>query len=231
MTVVRGEGRPTKGYRDSSNSRLPSSTTVTGHRKAAPLMIWAYNRGLDGKPLYEGEGGRDVAAEAGSIVHQWIENDLHDESLTNFDSAERAILDQALAGFSAYEKWKKQVDLTVIATELPLVSEVHKFGGTLDCVASIGGDVVLLDWKTSGGTYPDYIAQIASYRELWNENAHDSLPPIPTVSEAYLLRVGKEFGDFHVHYWTKDILNLGWEWFQAAKKVYEMDKILKSVAS
>src|SRR5436190_23883367 len=82
MTALRGEGRPTRGYRDSSNSRLPSSTTITGHRKAAGLMMWAYNRGLDGKPLYEGEGSRDEAAEIGAIVHQWIEDDLHDNDLT-----------------------------------------------------------------------------------------------------------------------------------------------------
>jgi len=228
MTVIRGEGRPTTGYRDSSKSRLPSSTTITGHRKAAGLLMWAYNRGLDGKPLYEGEGSRDEAAEIGSIVHQWIEDDLHGDDLTTY-MVEESMYRKAEAGYAAYKKWKDQVGLEVLATEMPLVSEVHKFGGTLDCVAKVGGDVVLLDWKTSGGTYPDYIAQIASYRELWNE--YGETPLQARVSEAYLLRVGKEFGDFHVHYWTNDILNLGWEWFLAAKKVYEMDKILKSVAS
>jgi len=230
VTVIRGEGRPTRGYRDSSKSRLPSSTTITGSRKAAPLLIWAYNRGLDGKPLYEGEGSRDEAAEIGAIVHQWIEDDLHDDDLTVYMVEEEKYV-KAEAGFGAYKKWKDQVGLEVLATELPLVSEVHKFGGTLDCVAKVGGDVVLLDWKTSGGTYPDYIAQIASYRELWNEYQMTILPPQHIVREAYLLRVGKEYGDFHVHYWTNDILNLGWEWFLAAQKVYEMDKILKSVAS
>ena len=51
------------------------------------------------------------------------------------------------------------------------------------------------------------------------------------VNTAYLLRVGKEYGDFHLHYFPSMVLDLGWQWFVGMKKVYEMDKILKSVAS
>ena len=228
MTAIRGEGRPTAGYRDSSKSRLPSSTGITGAIKGPGLIKWAYRRGLDQLPLYE---SRDAAAAIGSIVHQWIENDLHGEQLEFFDGkVDDAMLEQAVTGFGAYKKWKEQVGVEILATEMPLVSETHKYGGTLDAVARVGGEYVLLDWKTSNGTYPDYIAQIASYRQLWNEHQDGRLDGV-LVNEAYLLRVGKEFGDFHVHYWTSNILDLGWEWFEAAKKLYEMNKILKSVSS
>ena len=185
--------------------------------------MWAYNRGMEGVPLYE---SRDAAAEIGSIVHQWIENDLHGDDFTSFiDSTTEDKLQQAHTAFDAYLKWRDQTGVDVISTETPLVSEVHKYAGTLDAVAEVGGDVVLLDWKTSGGTYPDYIAQIAAYRELLRENGG------PPVREAYLLRIGKEHGDFHVHYWTSNILDLGWEWFLAAKRLHELNKTLKSVAS
>ena len=74
--TVKGAGRPTKGYRTKDGKRRPSSTTITGFMKSANLLGWAYNRGLDGEPLYE---SRDKAASVGSVVHKWIEQDLFEQ--------------------------------------------------------------------------------------------------------------------------------------------------------
>ena len=46
--------------------------------------------------------------------------------------------------------WKAGVNLEIVLTELPLVSELYQFGGTPDALAVIlSGSMTLLDWKAS----------------------------------------------------------------------------------
>ena len=225
--MKRGGGRPTNGYYQADGTRVPSVTTITGHMKSAALIKWAYNRGRDGVELY---GSRDEAAETGSIVHQWIENDLYGEPLQRYDEADSRRLAEATQGYEAYRDWRGTVELDILETEVPLVSETFGFGGTLDALAILNGERCIFDWKTSNSTYPDYIAQVAAYRQLVNE-AYDTLGNGGPVERAFLLRVGKTYGDFHFHAWPSRVLDMGWEWFTAAKAIYELEKRLKAVAS
>jgi hypothetical protein len=223
--IIRGPGRPKKGYYLASGLRVPGSTTITGRFKdSGGLIRWAHKEGQEGRELYE---ARDKAGEAGSIAHQWIEDLFHGAPhATKFPSASKETLAQAGIGFAAFKEWLEQVDLTILETEQPLISEEFKFGGTLDAIAIVGGKKVLLDWKTSGGTYPDYIAQVASYRQLVRERDGDDAP-----RSALLLRLGKEHADFHYHSWPESVLDMGWAWFQRALDMWELDKRLKKVAA
>jgi hypothetical protein len=219
----RGLGRPGKGgYRLANGQRVPSVTTVTGHIKGEGLIRWAYQQGLDGVELYE---RRDEAARAGAIAHKWIEDFFHGDPPTKFDLAAKEDVRAAKQGFAAFKEWVTPLDLTMIETETPLVSEKHRYGGTLDAVALISGEPLLFDWKTSNSTYPDYIAQVAAYRELLRERDGENAP-----RRAYLLRVGKDYADFHFHSWPEIVLDLGWEWFSAAFVLYKLNKDLAKVA-
>jgi hypothetical protein len=218
---VRGSGRPSGGYKLADGTRVPSVTTITGHLKSAALIGWAYKRGRDGFTLY---GSRDEAAEAGSIAHQWIEDTLHGAALTEFPDNE--IRAQAQTGFEAFLEWNEQFSPRIVETEVPLISEEYRFGGTIDAVAIVRDTPALFDWKTSGGTYPDYIAQVAAYRQLLRERDGDAAP-----ERAYLLRVGKEHADFHFHSWPASVLDLGWQWFRAMHDLYVADKRLAKVAA
>jgi hypothetical protein len=215
-----GGGRPSGGY-FVNGVRVPSVTTITGHFKGAGLIHWAYNRGLEKKELYE---SRDQAAGIGAVVHQWIEDDLYGRDHAG-ESLSMEDLEFANTSYTAWQRWSKQVELELVETEVPLLSEEYGYGGTLDAVAYVSGELALFDWKTSGGSYPDYIAQVAAYRNLLWER--DGSGP----ESAYLVRVGKEYGDFHVHSWPEVVLDDGWEFFLALKKSYELEKKLKRVAS
>lgn len=219
---VRGPGRP-KGYFLADGTRVPSVTTITGHFKSAQLMQWANREGLEGRQLYE---KRDAAAEAGTIAHQWIEDYFHGDPLTPYPDASVETITQAEQGFGAFQEWAGQVKPRILETEVPLVSEQYRFGGTLDALAVVADRRSLLDWKTSGGTYPDYIAQISAYRQLLRERDGAELAP----DRAYCLRVGKEMADFHYHSWPEQVLDLGWLWFQAAHALYKFDQQLGKVA-
>lgn len=223
VVPIRGAGRPQDCYRLADGTRVPGTTTITGYMKGAALLKWAWRQGRDGKELY---GARDEAGVAGSIAHQWIEDTLHGTPPTAYDDAPAELLAQARAGFDAFREWHAQSKPVILETEVPLVSERYRYGGTIDAIALIGDVRCLLDWKTSNGTYPDYIAQVAAYRELLRERDGDRAP-----ERAYLLRVGKEYADFHFHSWPMSVLDLGWKWFQAAHELYVTDRQLKKVAA
>jgi hypothetical protein len=120
------------------------------------------------------------------------------------------------------------VQLEVLETEVPLVSETYKFGGTFDAVALVAGKPKLLDWKTSNAVYGEYVAQVAAYRELLREN-HVISTDAP--DSALLLRIGKTHADFHLHSYPPSVLDLGWEYFKHALEMYALDKQLKKVAA
>ena len=223
---VRGPGRPKGGYRNAAGERIPGSTTITGRFKdSGGLIRWAHAEGAAGRELYE---TRDAAGEAGSLCHDWIEDTLHGRGLRNPpEEMAAALVEQAKQGLAAFDEWMETVDLRVLETEQPLVSEEFQYGGTLDCLALVSGRKVLLDWKTSGGSYPDYIAQVASYQRLLIERDG----PAEAPKSAFLLRIGKEHADFHFHSYPASVLALGWRWFLLARELYDLDKRLKKVAT
>lgn len=228
-------GRPSGGYFNAEGKRLPGVTSITGRGKDSGGLVFVAKRnwheaGRLGLPFerdayWSGMDGKSATL-TGSIVHQWIDDTLRGAPLTGFDESD-AVLWEAQIGFTAFQEWAEQFKPEVVETEMPLVSEEHQYAGTPDAVALVGNkrERVLLDWKTSNGTYPDYIAQVAAYRQLLRERDGDTAP-----RRGALLRVGKEHGDFHYHSWPEQVLDLGWQWFLAAKSLYDVDARLKKVS-
>lgn len=231
MKAESGGGRPTRGYRLADGTKVPSVTTITGRfKESGGLIHWAWQMGMDGKD-YKKESG-DAAA-AGTLAHDLIEGDIlereprlptaYDLKLSDEDYA--LALERARMAYGAYRTWRKSVTINIIATELPLVSERHRFGGTVDGVARIDDGFAIIDWKSSNRIYGDYIVQVSAYRALWEEHRPDA-----PVKALHLLRVGKEFGDFHHHSWPMTVLDAGWKAFQLQRELYELDAVLKRAA-
>jgi hypothetical protein len=218
------------GYRTRDGKRVPSNTTIVGKWKAAdPMMWWSWN--LAYEPLmqarallkrwqagesFNGEvasflslpddtfdykAARDKAGDAGTCCHEQVECRIHskpfDASLYSAETLERA-----RPAFEAFEEWAKGSKLEVVETEKALVSEKHRFGGTLDAMA-IQGKLSLLDWKTSNAIYGDYLVQLAGYAILWEEN----YPDRPIEGGFHLCRFSKQAKpddpvSFSHHYWS-----------------------------
>ena len=101
--------------------------------------------------------------------------------------------------FGAFRQLADGTRLQPIETEVRLVSEVHQFGGTLDCGATIGDDVALLDWK-SGPLYADHLYQVGGgYAILWDEQR----PDMPITGGFHLCRFNRDNGDFTHHYFSE----------------------------
>jgi hypothetical protein len=129
---------------------------------------------------------------------------------------------QVWSAYEAFKEWFESNAFTVISQEEQLVSEQHKYGGTPDAVARDNkGRLCLLDWKTSDGVYPEYIAQLAAYRILWNENHPDN----QLSGGSHLCRFAKQHGDFTHHFFPN--IDEAERLFLLYREAYDLDKGLK----
>lgn len=209
-----------KGYFLKNGDKVPSVTTVLGRFKdSGGLIHWAWQLGCEGKNYRE---VRDKAADAGTLAHSMVDAWIHRAPVEcPPEPADVAV--KAKMAFSAFLEWADQTQLIATHTEMPLVSEVYKFGGTFDALL-VKGKRAMGDWKSSNSIYGEYLAQIAAYGILWDEN----FPNEPIDGGYHLLRFDKEYGDFHQHWWGE--LEAGKRFFLNLRAAYEEDKELKKRA-
>jgi hypothetical protein len=220
--AIRGSGRPAQ-YKLANGTRIPSVTTITGRfRNASALLAWANREGLEGRTLNE---ARDDAAHTGHIVHQWIQDSIHQEPLTDFGFSGEETLQQARVALEAFHQWAAEVRLQILATEIPIVSETLRLGGTLDAIGLVHGVRSLLDWKSGNGIYAEHLQQQAAYRQLLREQSPDLIP-----EQAVLIRLDKETGQPSAKIYDSDALDLAWEYFGLARQLYELDKDVEKLA-
>jgi PD-(D/E)XK nuclease superfamily len=216
-----GGGRPA-AYRTKDGKRVPGTTTITGRfKEAGGLIHWAWEQGIAGVDYRK---TRDEAGDKGHLAHELIDADIHGRDPEIPDDVDPEILARAEQGFASFRAWRSQVHLEIVDTERPLISEIHRFGGTYDAIARINGATALLDWKSGAGIYQDHVVQLAAYRALIRErNPHDA------PADAYILRVGKDWGDFHYHSIPSSALDLAWRAFLLMRELFELDKPLKGL--
>jgi hypothetical protein len=166
------------------------------------------------------------AADAGTCAHDMIEAYIRG---VEFDPApyEYEALDAAKPCYDGFLKWASQTRLELVESEVSLVSERYRYGGTMDALA-IDGQRILGDWKTASGVYADNLIQLAAYKQLWEENNPDK----SIDGGMYLLRISKqkEPGDpvtFAYHYWEH--LDHAWDAFLHMRELYELNKRLKGL--
>lgn len=110
---------------------------------------------------------------------------------------------------------------------MPLVSRLHKFGGTLDAIL-VQGKLALGDWKSSRAVYADMLLQLAAYKILWEEN----FPDRPILGGFHLLRFSKQEHEddpvhFSHHFWSQ--LNLAEQQFLLLLEAFKLDKRVKGL--
>lgn len=219
--------RPKSGYKLSDGTKVPGTTTITGRFKDAGALIgWAYKCGCDGVDMYH---SRETSMDAGTCCHEMIDHHLHGRpeplDLEKYSKEVKAAAEHAYLG---YLEWAEQNKVQVRKSELSLVSERHRFGGSIDC-AAIQGKLRLLDFKT-GGIYPEHLIQVAgAYTLLWQE--HFGKEEIHGID---LLAISKpEFltdpvGFKHYH-WSGEIIPICQAAFLHMRDLYDLDKRIKSL--
>ncbi|MBD3306560.1 hypothetical protein GF348_09290 [candidate division KSB3 bacterium] len=169
-------------YRLSDGKRVPGTTTILGILDKPALKYWANKIGLNGIEI---RSYVDEKADIGTCAHYRIECEVKgiDPDLSIYSPWTVQQSDNCML---KWWEWCKGKETSFIGSEMVLVSETHKFGGTIDIYARINGELTLLDIKTSGsGIYPEMKHQTAgAYRLLLEENGYP-------VEKVKILRIGR----------------------------------------
>jgi hypothetical protein len=212
---------PAQGYTLADGSKIPGTTTVLGASlgwSKGPLMAWAHRMGQEGKSLY---GERDAAADIGTLAHEAAECHIKGTEFIMPPVSEEAAA-KVRSAFEAYMEWREDSRIDVVGSEIRYVSEQYKYGGTLDGIGSKQGRPVLIDFKTSNGTYAEHLIQLAAYHHLHEEVTGQ------TFERWHLLRFGKERGDFHHHSYKP--IPEAWEAFKHLRALYDLKRPLETLA-
>lgn len=207
---------PTRKYRLHDGTPVPGVTTIIGSNlgwNKSQLMYWAWQQGSQGLDFRK---TAQTAADAGTLAHAFIEAELKGKTQPDTSNLPEEVVSLAETAYLAWLEWCQANNFQVLASELSLVSERYRFGGTLD-IARLRDKRVILDLKTSNGVYADHRIQVAAYGILWEENFPDE--PIQGYE---ILRIGKERGEF-AHYFFPE-LNAEREAFLLLLRLHELKK-------
>lgn len=173
-------------YVAADGKQVPGVTTILGVLAKPALVPWANRMGLQG---IDTSKYVDEAASIGTLAHALIMESLGGVPVRHGDfTADQ--LARAKHGVVTFTGWLKGKDFTPQLLEQPLVSEIYRYGGTIDILATLNGELVLIDLKTSSGIYDEHIYQLGGYWKLLDENQ-----PNNKISGARILRIGRTEGD------------------------------------
>lgn len=219
--------KPKRDYPLADGTKAKGVTTILENLgwKGRGLVWWAFRLGQAHPDLKSPYEPVEEAASIGTVVHRAVELLLH--GLPEAE-AERHIrdnltgeaVDQAENALLAFYQWRDGSRFEVTDTEVPLVSERYRYGGTLDIAAKVHGNRALIDIKTAADIYKDTWVQLAAYEQLWNENH-----PEDPIKAVYALRFDKEHGGFDHKYRTD--LSAAWRVFEALLTVENGRKKVK----
>lgn len=229
------------GYRAADGKRIPSVTTVLKIKDPGALINWAYKTGrehgvLEGRGeqspagLYEGSDILAIGTAVHAMCEAWVKGGNPQTVLTEALDA-KTVVDrdafkrQAGSAYSAFEFWCKGTQLEIIDCEVQVISEAHRYGGTLDFIGKLDGKLVLGDFKTSNGVYPEMLCQLAAYAKAYEECTDKKID-----GGYHLLRFSKENGDFGHHYYPS-LDDDAWPAFLHLRALYDLHEKLKKRAA
>lgn len=175
------------------------------------------------------------AGEVGHTAHAWVEEYIKLILAYNglSDHTDRAIADvkieehlakmpedeRAKNACTAALDWMAKHNVRWQATERKIYSRMYKYAGTMDglCVCDSCEDTkccpipftdrhTVADWKTSNYLYLEYLLQTAAYQHAYIEEMSIADPHGPLVTDRWVIRLGKDNGEFEA--W-----HCGWEDF------------------
>ncbi len=134
----------------------PSVTTVM-HAEPKPwLAAWREKWGS------LAERKTNLAGKVGTEFHRCVEQ--------YFDTGTFVSPCERVTGMmESFIDWAVNVNGTIDATELKVISKLHAYSGTLDAVGTLEKRLVIIDWKTSTRIYDDFALQLAAYAQAYKE--------------------------------------------------------------
>ncbi len=150
----------------------PRVTKIIGI-KSKPALLRYYGDAVSFKAAKE---ATELAALEGTAVHEAVQKTL---------SGEKPFVDPAIspaveAALKFVEQKNIQFDIKYI--EKRVCNTKHRYAGTIDAVALIGGKYGVLDIKTSQAIYRDYNLQTSAYMDVLTTE-------IPNLTTRWIFRI------------------------------------------
>jgi ATP-dependent exoDNAse (exonuclease V) beta subunit len=143
-----------KHFYVTEGKRLPSVTTVLQLLANPDLEAWKLRMADWKETSLE-------AVNIGARVHKVIELQLNGWPQTVEEHF-------VMKCFNAFIQWKNKNEVEEVETEVRVKSE-KGYAGTLDLKCVLNGESYIIDFKTSGRIYPDYLLQLSAYRAAYVE--------------------------------------------------------------
>lgn len=150
-----------KGKKEKFLGHFSSVTTyLNAYPTSEQLTKWVADNGF-----HESRVLRDEAGRKGTKIHSAIEdlfagNTLYSGGFTT----------EEFAKIKSFVDWHAEYNPEIIATEMPIFSKKGGYAGTVDCIAKIGDELCLIDWKSSKSIHNSFYLQIAAYANAVEEN-------------------------------------------------------------
>ena len=154
-------------YYATPSGKLPSVTTVTGHKKSKFFAKWRAENPKEAKRV----------TTRGNTFHSLIEDYLNNEFEVDRDKGE--VRPDILELFLQLQPELDKID-NILALEVPLWSETVGLAGRVDCVAEHDGELSIIDFK--GATrkkrtsdIENYFLQATAYALMWQDRTGEEI--------------------------------------------------------
>ena len=124
--------------------------------KAKPALYYYYGEAKSYKAAQE---ATEQSAKEGTMLHEAVEG-----LLLNKNPEIPAEVAPAVKAFQEFVA-KNNIQVTPELVERRIVNYDHRYAGTVDAIALIGGKLGVLDIKTSQAIYRDYCLQTSAYMD------------------------------------------------------------------
>ena len=157
----------------------------------------------------------DRAASRGTDVHAIAEAYARTGTLPVWADAIGGYVEALRAFFADHQPIPVFIEQTVFNDKIG-------YAGSFDMICKMpqfGDDLVILDYKTSKAVYPEVAAQLAAYafgEEMLDDDG--KAQPMPEIKHGVVVRFAID-GSYEV---VGCDINLGWEYFKAAKHLHSM---------
>ncbi len=178
----------------------PSVTSVLSGLRNLALEGWLkYNSAVFCNA--ESEKGKLIGTQIHSAIQLYIQKEE-----VKIETEYEAEVTTLLKSFILFRKEHPEFILT--ASEMPMTSEVYKFNGTMDCVGSLHGELIVFDWKSgkckddsSPPIYDEYLYQTSAYCKLYEEIQGTE------IKTAYVLAIAKDKEAYSLQKISKEEIN------------------------
>lgn len=184
----------------------PSVTQILGIIRKPFLETW---RGKWGNRLCDKK--LKAAGAIGTLFHSSVE--LLAQGV-GVNTTNRRV--NAMAG--RMKEWLAEHEYQPEVAEFKVLSKKHKYSGTLDAIGYVKdfpGELVILDWKSGAGIYPEMSLQLAAYAEAYREQTGIA------IKRGLIVQVSKDKPQHKLKTKEYDLTPKLFTYFKAARLLYD----------